>query len=349
VEEFDYVVVGAGSAGCIIAYRLAQAGHSVCVVEAGPPDRNPYIHIPAGFMKTLFDPKVTWQMAHSPTTGTNGRAIPVVQGRTLGGSSSVNGLIYNRGQAQDYDGWEKLGNRGWSYQDILPFFKKTERWTGTPNAAYRGVSGQLPITTPQWPSAISDSFKRLPSRQAFPIIPTITLRARRESAVTRVVFSKVDALARPMRPESTGHVKIVANDHRVNPKTQPNYLSDPEDQRITIAALRMGRALLSSEVMRPYIEMETFPGNGVQSDDEWLDFARAEGNSSNHLGGTAKMGTAEDTMAVLDETLQIRGIDALHVIDSSVMPTIPSANSWAATMMIAEKGAQMLLAKVGRD
>ena len=109
-EKFDYVIVGAGSAGCILANRLTADGHTtVCMLEAGPPDWNPYIHIPAGFIKTLNNPSVNWMYETEPSEWTGGRAIPVPRGKTLGGSSSINGHIYNRGQRMDFDGWSQNG------------------------------------------------------------------------------------------------------------------------------------------------------------------------------------------------------------------------------------------------
>ena len=130
-ETFDYVIVGAGSAGCILANRLSEDGrHSVCILEAGPPDRNPYIHIPAGFIKTLNDPSVNWLYEAEPSHWTGGRPIGVPRGKTLGGSSSINGHIYNRGQRLDFDNWAQRGNRGWGYADVLPYFRRCERRIG---------------------------------------------------------------------------------------------------------------------------------------------------------------------------------------------------------------------------
>ena len=126
-DSFDYVIVGAGAAGSVLANRLTEdPGTTVCVLEAGPPDRNPWIHIPAGFIKTLVDPSCTWQFKTEPTANTGGRRISTTQGRTLGGSSSVNGMIYNRGQPDDLNGWAQRGNRGWGYADVLPYFRKSE-------------------------------------------------------------------------------------------------------------------------------------------------------------------------------------------------------------------------------
>lgn len=532
METFDYVIVGAGSAGSIVAYRLGEAGFSVLVLEAGPPDSNFYIGVPAGFMKTLFDPKLTWQMAHSPSEGTAGRSIQVVQGKTLGGSSSVNGLIYNRGQAADYDGWAALGNTGWSYSHVLPYFRRSENRAGG-DSRYRGTTGPLPITTPRWPSPISDAFvqaavnegvprnpdyngenqagvgpyqsaiskgRRVSTADAFlrpamrrfkvtvwtrshvskilfdgrratavaywqdgdlaerqvqarlgvvvsagaintpkllqlsgigpadlltghgiPVrhhapgvgenlrdhySPRLVARARdrkgsmngRESglnlgfeisrwlmgmpsilsvspALVNVFWKSLPQLRDPdyalvftpasyrrgyigmldefpgvtcgvwaMRPKSQGTVRLASGDFRANPVTQPNYFSHSEDRAVTLAAMKTARRLLQSPAMQPFIAGETFPGPDVQTDEEWLDFARREGNSSNHLVGTARMGPADDTLAVVDRALWVRGTEGLSVIDSSVMPTMPSANTWAASMMIGEKGADMLIA-----
>src|SRR5271163_4745655 len=127
MDTFDYVIIGGGSAGSILAYRLSEGRQkSVCVLEAGPPDRNPYIRMPVGFIKTLRSPSITWQFPTEPSGGTNGRSIALTQGKTLGGSSSVNGAIYNRGLALDFDTWAQLGNQGWAYRDILPYFMRSE-------------------------------------------------------------------------------------------------------------------------------------------------------------------------------------------------------------------------------
>lgn len=126
-ETFDYIVVGAGSAGCVLANRLSESGrHSVCLLEAGPPDTSIWIHIPIGYGKTMFDRAVNWCFYTDPEPGMLGRRIYWPRGRTLGGSSAINGLIYIRGQRQDYDGWAAMGNPGWSWDDCLPAFRKLE-------------------------------------------------------------------------------------------------------------------------------------------------------------------------------------------------------------------------------
>lgn len=123
----DYVIVGGGSAGCVVANRLsADPKVSVILLEAGPADRNPWIHIPVGYFKTIHNPKVDWCYKTEPDQGLNGRSIEWPRGRVLGGSSSLNGLLYVRGQPQDYDRWAQKGNHGWSWDDVLPLFKRSE-------------------------------------------------------------------------------------------------------------------------------------------------------------------------------------------------------------------------------
>jgi choline dehydrogenase len=141
--SFDYVIVGAGSAGCVLANRLSADGrHTVLVLEAGPPDTYPWIHIPIGYAKTMFNPTVNWCFYTEPDPGMNGRRIYWPRGKTLGGSSSINGLISIRGQRQDYDRWAAAGNSGWSYADVLPYFRRLEH-APFGNPAFHGTSGPL--------------------------------------------------------------------------------------------------------------------------------------------------------------------------------------------------------------
>jgi choline dehydrogenase len=529
---FDYVIVGSGAAGAIIASRLTEdAGATVCLLEAGPSDRHPYLHIPSGFIKVLFDPALTWQFSSEPTAQTSGRRIPLPQGRTLGGSTSINGLVYNRGQPEDFDGWSALGNTGWSYSEVLPSFKRTERRIGAGDDALRGRTGALPITDIDWIHPICEAFIAGAQSLGMPRNPdyngrdqsgvgyfqrtihrgwrmstartflkparnrpnldvktgaqavaieldgrravgvryvrernlgsVATVRARREVIVAcgalntpkllqlsglgpgsllqslgipvvadlpgvganlrdhfsiRLVarakdVTTINELARmprlalevarwlagqpnilalspslvhwfwnsetgrgrpdlqgvfapasfregyvgmldtypgmtcgvwQHRPDSSGFVRVRSANPLDDPIIQPNYLHDERDRTTLVRGMRIARQLLQTSELSRYVESETMPGPAAQSDDELLDFARRFGVSSYHVNGTAKMGPATDPMAVVDPALRVRGIERLRVVDASVMPAIVSANTCAATLMIAEKAADLI-------
>jgi choline dehydrogenase len=159
MDSFDYVIVGAGSAGCVLANRLTEdPGTSVCVLEAGPTDWHPYIHLPAGFIKTFYNRRLNWCYSQEPGAWTAGRRIYAPRGKTLGGSSSINGHIYNRGQRQDFDTWAQLGNRGWGYPDVLPYFKRLERRVGAGDPTFRGRDGALTVTDIDWKHPLCEAF-----------------------------------------------------------------------------------------------------------------------------------------------------------------------------------------------
>lgn len=538
-DIFDYIIVGAGAAGSVLANRLTETpGTTVCVLEAGPPDRNPWIHIPAGFTKTLFDPAFTWQFKTEPTEQTAGRAIATTQGRTLGGSTSINGMIYNRGQPADLDNWAQRGNRGWGFDDVLPYYRKSELRIGPGGdrrpfdpGERRGRAGGIPITDMDWIHPLSEAFiagcvgmgiprnpdynsgdqagvgyfqrtiyrgRRVSAAVAFlrPALrrgqveirtnarassiilqgkravgirylteqggPPHEIRARREvivsagtvntarllqisgigpaallaglgvpvlhelpgvgenfrdhfaarmvmrakpgtptlneiargprlgqqvlrwatgkSSILAVAPSHVhvfwkswdgadapdlqcvftpgsyqqgktyilddypgmSAGAWPHRPESRGHVRARTTDPFVDPVIQPNYLSDPMDRRTLLGGMRLVRRMLATPELAPFVDCETLPGAAIQSDDELLAFARENGSTTYHLIGTAKMGPADDPGAVVDDQLRVHGLHGLRVIDASIMPSMPSANTYATTLMIAERGADLI-------
>ena len=532
-DRFDYIIVGAGTAGCVLANRLTADGTtSVCILEAGGPDRNPFLHIPAGFMKTLVDPKVNWLYQTEPSEWTGGRRILAARGKTLGGSSAINGHIYNRGQRMDFDGWAQGGNRGWGYADILPYFRRSERREGKGDDAFRGRDGGITVSDPDWKHPLCEAFiegavsigiprnpdyngatqdgvgyfqrairrgRRVSAARAF-LHPAsgranlsirthahateiilegkravgirylqggrggteVEIRARREvilsggvvnspqllqlsgigpaSLLNRLGIPVVHALAGvgenlrdhyaarlvgrvrgidtinerargvrlaaevakwmvarkgilglsptvvhcfwrsndalqsndlqmtftpasykegvqsrlddfpgmtvaawQQRPESTGWVRARSSDPLAAPEIQPNYLAHEMDRRVLLDGIRLGRRLLRTQPLAPYFEREEFPGEDIQTDAELLDFAKQRGTTTFHLMGTCRMAPATDPSGVVDDRLRVHGLEGLRVIDASIMPTMPSANLNASTMMIAEKAADLLL------
>jgi choline dehydrogenase len=528
---FDFIVIGGGTAGCLLANRLTESGrHSVCLIEAGPRDLHPFIHLPAGYIRTLFNPAYTWRFRTEPSVGTAGRRIETTQGRTLGGSSSINGLVYNRGQARDFDQWAQMGNTGWSHADVLPFFRQTECRIGVGDDRFRGREGQLPVSDLDWHHPLVTAFVKGAQTLGIPVNPDyngaeqagvglyqrVILGGRRHSSavsflaparrranlmvrtrtlVARILFDQgracgvvcrgpdgfddrilarrevivaagainspkllqisgigapghlcdlgvpvvhplpgvgenlrdhwavrcvarvrgqvtinrlvtgmrlLDQAARwvtgrpgilsvspslahvfwksvpdmdtpdlqltftpasyregvaglldrfdgmtcgvwQQRPESTGHVRARTAQAQDDPVVQPNYLSAEIDRATLIRGMRLARRLLGSEPLKPWFDGAISPDDTLRRDDELLDFARRMGSTVFHLIGTCRMGPPDDRMAVVDPQLRVRGIRGLRVIDSSVMPTMPSANTMAATYMIAEKGAHMVL------
>ena len=147
------------------------------------------------------------------------------------------------------------------------------------------------------------------------------------------------------RPESKGWVRAQSSDPFERPLIQPNYLAEEGDRRVMIAGMRLARQLMRTQAMRPYVLREEYPGEELQSDDELLDGARRWGSTTYHVNGTCRMGPASDPTAVVDEALRVRGMESLRVIDASIMPTMLSANLNAATMMIGEKGSDLVLGK----
>ena len=145
MDHYDFIIVGAGSAGCVLANRLSAApGRRVLLLEAGPTDCHPLIHMPLGFLKAMFVPRLTWGYASEPIPQLNDRRLPLPRGKVVGSPSSINGLFYMRGHPRDYDTWRQMGCDGWGYADVLPYFKRMETsWRGA--GKYHGGSGPLPV------------------------------------------------------------------------------------------------------------------------------------------------------------------------------------------------------------
>jgi choline dehydrogenase len=532
VDTFDYVILGAGSAGCVLANRLSEDPNvTVCVLEAGPRDWHPYIHIPAGFIKTFYDRRVNWLYEMEPSTWTGGRRILAPRGKTLGGSSSINGHVYNRGQPLDFDTWAQFGNRGWGYADVLPYFRRLEKRIGEGDDKFRGRDGNLTVTNIDWSHPLCEAFiegavqagiprnpdynggiqegisyaqrtiqngRRVSASTAFlrPALGRKNLEVRTHAHATSIIlegkratgiryaiggrggderavkarrevilsggsynspqllqlsgigpaeqlrdhgiavhhalagvgenlkdhyaprFSArvknidtinemvrgvrlVSQVARWMvgkpsvlgisptviycfwrsepniansdlqmtftpasyregvqgqldtspgmtiaswqqRPDSKGYVRLRSTDPFAPPIIQPNYLAEPGDRRVLLAGMKLARRLLASKPLAPYYDFEEFPGPQVKTDDELLAAAKQRGTTTFHPSGTCRMGPATDPQAVVDDNLRIHGMEALRVVDASIMPTMLSANLNAATLMLADKASDMI-------
>src|SRR6202046_1966412 len=157
-EHFDYIVVGAGSAGCVLANRLTASGrHRVLLLEAGGRDSNIWIHIPLGYGKLFAHPKANWLYKTEPEPELNNRQVIQPRGKVLGGSSSINGLLYVRGQHEDYDHWRQLGNAGWSFADVLPYFRRAEDQERGADDLH-GVGGHLKVSDVCEPHPLCEAF-----------------------------------------------------------------------------------------------------------------------------------------------------------------------------------------------
>ncbi len=219
--EFDYIVVGAGSAGCVLANRLSADGkHSVLLLEAGPKDTNLWIHVPLGYGKLFKEKSVNWMYQTEPEPGLNGRQVFQPRGKVLGGSSSINGLLYVRGQHEDYDRWRQHGNAGWGYDDVLPYFKKAENQTRGADD-YHGAGGPLPVSDSRHTDPLSEAFVVAAAETGIPtnndfngatqegagFFQTTTQRGRRASTA----FSYL----RPARSRGNLHIATSAQAQRI--------------------------------------------------------------------------------------------------------------------------------------
>lgn len=527
--NFDYVIIGAGTAGCVLANRLsANERNTVLLLEAGPHARSIWTRIPVGYFKTVFDPDLSWGYSTQAEPELNGRQIVWPRGKLLGGTGAINGMVYVRGQAADYDRWGNDGNPGWHYDDVLPYFRKSEAQAESNvvlSERWHNRSG--PMTVSDYPDRhlLCDTFIEA-ARQAeiphntdfngsdqhgagyYQITAKSGLRADTASAFLRPVrnrknltvycdtlltkvlisegrahavairqgdatslikanreiilsagainspqilqqsgigdpdhlrdigvtpvlsrpavgqnlqdhlqaqlvyqcklpvslnddlnsiwgkgrilaryllqrrgpmaggpapagaFCKSDnqldepdlqfhflplSMARPgvvdtmsgfsfnvsqSRPLSRGSVRAISSDARHKPDIRANYLSEDVDQQVMVAGLKLGRHIARQPAFDRFRGEEKRPGPDIQSDAEFLDYARSTATSIYHPVGTCRMGGDAD--AVVDAQLRVCGLSGLRVADASIMPSIPSGNTNAAVVMIAEKAADMI-------
>ena len=536
MEKFDYIIVGAGTAGCVLANRLsANPAHRVLLIESGGKDDYFWIDIPVGYLYTINNPRCDWCFKTDAEPGLNNRQIGYARGKGLGGSSSINAMIYMRGQRSDFDQWAALGNRGWGWDDVLPVFKASEnyqhgadefhgdqgelrveerrvnweildawqdaaeemgiprikefntgdnfgcayfqmnqrkgvRWSASkaflrpiqhrPNLTVMTnthvqklalqVNEHGPRATGVWitkggdaPSLVTATREvilaagavaspqilqlsgigeaglmqqlgaapvidlpgvghnlqdHLQIRTIYKVSNTTTLNPRVNSLVGKAMmgleyllfktgpltmppsqlgaFAKSDE-AQPtpnmewhvqplsldqfgsplhpfnaitpsvcnLRPASRGAITAQSLDPLMAPKINLNYLSNPEDEAVALAGLRMTRRIMKAKALARFLPEEWKPGPERQSDTELLDAARDLGTTIFHPVGTCKMGA--DPAAVVDDRLMVHGCKGLRVIDASIMPLITSGNTNAPTVMIAEKGAQFIIEDAG--
>lgn len=536
----DYVIVGGGSAGCVLASRLSENPDiSVILIEAGGEDWNPLIHIPAGYIKTMVNPAMNWMFTSKPEPRTGNRAIALPRGKVLGGSSAINAMLYVRGQAQDYDLWAQKGNLGWSYQDVLPYFKKAQNsqinpaTLGSDAQEFQGQGGPLsvsairntyPVLDQLMDAAIECGYPknkdyngasqegfgyyqltqknglRFSAKKAYlqPARGRKNLRVITKAFVTNLTFDSHDettpkatgiaytkngqsfqveaqrevilsagafqspqllelsgigqrdhlsalgiqvrshlsgvgenladhyisrlswrlnqnlslnhtakglpllgqiakyvltrrgtlsmpagmlagfvrsdpalevpdiqyhianaSFANPakrvfdtfpgltigpcqLRPLSRGTVHIESADPTKYPIICPNYLSNPQDQHIHVAGMKIARDLMGSNTMLPVVSNELTPGTALESDDELLDYALKTGVTLYHPVSTCRMGPDPLRGDVVDAKLRVHGVRGLRVVDASIMPELISGNTNAPTIMIAEKASDLI-------
>lgn len=168
-DTFDYVIIGAGTAGCVLAARLSEdRSSSVCLIEAGGEDRHPFIHVPAAVAAAIGTPKLNWRFMTTPQPNLNNRRIPIPRGHVIGGSGSINGMVYFRGQPQDFDDWAKLGNPGWSYREVLPYFIRSENNDSYAGSPYHGFEGPIRVSHIPRPNPMVPAFLEAMRSLGFP-------------------------------------------------------------------------------------------------------------------------------------------------------------------------------------
>ena len=251
-SAFDYIVVGAGSAGCVLANRLSEnPDNSVLLLEAGNPDSNPWIHVPVGYFKTMHNPKFDWCYKTDPDPGIDNRSLQWPRGKVLGGSSSINGLLYVRGQHQDYDRWAELGNRGWDFDSVLPYFKKSEDQSRGENK-YHGTGGPLKVSDLRLRRSIADHFIAGASECQIPLNDDYNGAQQegigyfQQTAHNGFRCSSAKAFLKPARKRSNLRIITNAQTHRVLVKDRQAFGIEYEHNGVINKALAGREVVLSA-------------------------------------------------------------------------------------------------------
>ncbi|MWP38687.1 choline dehydrogenase [Rhodobacter sphaeroides] len=526
---FDYIIVGAGSAGCAMAYRLGEAGRSVLVVEHGGTDAGPFIQMPAALSYPMNMGIYDWGLKTEPEPHLDGRVLATPRGKVIGGSSSINGMVYVRGHARDFDHWAESGATGWGFADVLPYFKRMENWHVPGDVEWRGHDGPLHVTRGPRSNPLFNAFIEAGRQAGYPVtddyngaaqegfgpMEATIWQGRRWSAanaylrpamkrfgvkLTRALALKVvieegravgvevqrrggreviragrevilaasslntpkllmlsgigsaahlaehgipvvadrpgvgrnlqdhlevymqfaslqpvtlfkhwnlrgkvsigaqwlftgrglgasnqfeacafirskpgveypdiqyhflpiavryDGKAAaeghgfqvhvgPMRSPSRGSVTLRSADPEAPPVIRFNYMSTEEDWQDFRRCVRLTREIFGQEAFKPFVRHEIQPGAACASDAEIDAFIRAHVESAYHPCGTARIGRADDPMAVVDPECRVIGVEGLRVADSSIFPRVTNGNLNAPSIMVGEKASDHILGR----
>ena len=294
---FDYIIVGAGSAGCVLANRLTASGrHRVLLLEAGGHDRYMWIHIPLGFAKLFDNPKVNWLYSSEPEPALNNRRIIQPRGKVLGGSSSINGLLYIRGQKEDYDHWRQLGNTGWGFDDVLPYFRRSEDQERGANALH-GVGGPLAVSDVCEPHPLCEAFIAAAGQSGIPRTDDFN-GARQEGA------GYFQLTARNGRRWSTAAGYLRQARKRHNLKVETHALATRilfDGSRATGIEYRQGNALRTA-----YANAEVILAGGAFNSPQLLQLSGVGPAKLLHEFGIAPLADMPGVGADLQDHLQVR-------------------------------------------